>query len=138
MTCPTKIPTDVNINFMSKGLSNKFRHTIMCVVNKNNFKVSNSGMSRVPIIVNNMMIAIEIIIGPMELSVKQESNSDSAATTCKLKKAMAKAHKNRHNISFSRNITICSVFKTTKSPFPKIHNPTPKDKIPNHVNNTVR
>ena len=52
----------MNINCKSSGLSNKFRQTIMCVVNKKNLIVSNNGMSKVPMMVNKIMIAMEIII----------------------------------------------------------------------------
>ncbi len=110
----------------------------MCVVNKKNLIVSNNGMSKVPMMVNKIMIAMEIIIGPIELSVKQDNNNDRDATTCKLRKAIKNASKNLHSMSFSLKITICSVFKTTRSPLPNISKPRPNAKTPSQSNKSVR
>ena len=52
-----------------------------------------------PIIVNKIITAIVEIIGPIELSAKQESASENVATTVKLRNAIPNAQKNRHKVS---------------------------------------
>ena len=71
----------------------------MWVVNKNCLSVSKIGTSKVPIMVNKIIIDIVVIMGVIELLVKQLSISDREETTVKLKKAIKNAPINRQTVS---------------------------------------
>ena len=89
--CPNKTDIDFITISLGTGLSKKLRHITMCVVNKNGFILSNKGTSIVPIMVKSIITLIAIIIGPIELSVKQDSIKEKEATRKRLKNATPKA-----------------------------------------------
>ena len=62
------------------GISNKLRHEDMCVVSRKGCKLLKLDTSREPIIVNKIITAIVLTIGPMELSEKTEKQIDMVAT----------------------------------------------------------
>ena len=131
MMCPANTAREVYIWVLGNGLSNKLRQIIMCVVNKKGFIWSKKGISMVPIMVNRIITDMLVMMGPIELSVKQESINEKVATTFKLKKAITNAPMKRQSISPSRRITNSSLLSTIKSPCPKIKRPTPKANTPN-------
>ncbi len=70
-----------------KGSSKNDRQAAMWVVNKKGRMGSKTGTSKVPMIVNNKIIAIVDTIGPMELSEKQDKQMDKELIVNKAKKA---------------------------------------------------
>ena len=62
------------------GISNKLRHEDMCVVSKKGCKLLKLDTSIEPIIVNKIITAIVLTIGPIELSEKTEKQIDMVAT----------------------------------------------------------
>jgi len=55
----------------------------MCVVNKYGFIVSKTVTSIVPIMVNNIMIAMVVTMGPMLFSAKADRQIDKVETVSK-------------------------------------------------------
>ena len=62
------------------GISNKLRHEDICVVSNKGCKLLKLDTSREPIIVNKIITAIVLTIGPIELSEKTEKQIDMVAT----------------------------------------------------------
>lgn len=104
----------------------------MCVVIKKGWIASKVGTSNVPIIVNNMITAIVLTIGPIELSEKTEKQIDIVAIDKSDKYAKQNAKPYLHMISDSGIMTSPSLFNTIKSPVPNIICPTIRDKKASH------
>lgn len=64
----------------STGASKNNRQLTICVVNKYGFNVSKKETSSVAIMVNKIITAMVMMIGPMELLLKHDSMNDNAAT----------------------------------------------------------
>jgi hypothetical protein len=73
----------------------------MWVVNKYGFMLSNTVTSKVPMIVNKMIIAMVATIGPTEFSAKADKQIDNVATVKRDKNATQKPNPKRHKISAS-------------------------------------
>ena len=83
-------------------------------------------------------MAIVATIVPIEFSAKVERQIDNEETVSNDKKATAKPAPYLQRMSFSGNITIPSLFKTIKSPLPKIRCDNPNASRPSHnVKNKV-
>lgn len=61
------------------GISNKLRQDAICVVSKKGCTLLKLGTSRDPIIVNRIITAIVLTIGPIELSENTEKHMDIVA-----------------------------------------------------------
>ena len=90
----------------------------MWVVNKYGLIESKTVTSKLPIMVNTMIIAIVATIGPIEFSAKADKQIESVATVKSAKNATQKPSPKRQRISASCKITNPSLFKTIKSPEP--------------------
>ena len=88
-----KVITIIEFRIVSQGMgsSKKERQAAMWVVNKKGRIGSKTGTSKVPIIVNNKMIAIVETIGPLELSEKQDRQMERLLMVNKAKKATQNA-----------------------------------------------
>ena len=64
----------------STGASKNSRQLTICVVNKYGFKVSKKETSSVAIMVNKIITAMVLMMGPIELLLKHDSMNDNAAT----------------------------------------------------------
>ena len=84
--------------------------------------------------VNIIITAIVVIIGPIAFSTSDESKKASVQTVLRLMNANAYADKKRHNTSVEENIYILSI-KTISAPLPKSKTLTPKLKIISQNNN---
>jgi hypothetical protein len=115
------------------GSSKNERHEAMCVVNKNGLIESNTETSNVPMMVNRMIMDIVLTIGPMEFSANADRQIDKVEIVSNAKYATPKLNPYLHKISCSFKITNPSLFKTIKSPDPKIHLPTINDKNPSQI-----
>ena len=112
------------ISLLGTGISNRLRHEAIWVVIKNGWIASKVGTSSVPIIVNNIITAIVLTIGPIEFSENTEKQIDIVAMDNKDKYAKQKPKPYLHMISDSGIITRPSLFNTIKSPVPNINWPT--------------
>ena len=79
---------------------------------------SNSGMSKVPMIVKSITTLIEITIGVIELLEKVESINAKQLITDKERNAIKNAKRNRIPTSALLITVSASLFKTTTSPLP--------------------
>lgn len=79
---------------------------------------SNSGISKVPMIVKSITTLIEITIGVIELFEKVESINAKQLITDKERNAIKKANRNLIPTSALLITVSASLFKTTTSPFP--------------------
>ena len=114
---------ELKISSIGTGISKRLLHEAMCVVINNGWMDWNNGTSREPIIVNKIMTAMVVTIGPMEFSEKTEKQIDMQAMEKSDRKAKQKPYAYRHEISSSGIITNPSELSTIKSPVPKIHCP---------------
>ena len=114
---------ELKISSIGTGISKRLLHEAMCVVINNGWMDWNNGTSREPIIVNKIMTAMVVTIGPMEFSEKTEKQIDMHAMEKSDRKAKQKPYAYRHEISNSGIITSPSELSTIKSPVPKIHCP---------------
>ena len=128
----TNIITLYIISLFGTGISNRLRHEAMWVVIKKGWIASKVGTSKVPMIVNNMITAMVLTIGPMELSEKTEKQIDMVAMDKSDKYAKQNAKPYLHMISDSGIMTSPSLFNTIKSPVPNIICPTIRDKKASH------
>ena len=82
--CATNISADVRTLPKSTGSVKNSCQPPMCVVNKNGLIVLKNDKSRVDRIIKTIMIAMVIMIGPKELSTKEENINASVATVVML------------------------------------------------------
>ncbi len=67
---------ELKISSIGTGISKRLLHDAMCVVINNGWMDWNNGTSKEPIIVNKMITAMVVTIGPMEFSEKTEKHID--------------------------------------------------------------
>ena len=83
---------DFRISDLGNGSSNMLRQEAMWVVNKYGLTESNSGASKVPMMVKTIIMAIAVTMGVIELSIIQESILDKDAINTKDREAIRKAY----------------------------------------------
>lgn len=121
------------MSFNGTGFSKKLLQAAICVVNKYGLIVSKTVTSKLPMIVNKIITDIVATIGPMEFSVNADKQIESEETVSKDKKATQKPKPKRQRMSASFKITNPSLFKTIKSPVPKINRETKSAKNPSQT-----
>ena len=120
------------------GSSKKLRHDAMWVVKRKGFMLSNTVTSKLPIMVNKIMMAIVETIGPIEFSANADNAMESVETVKSAKNATQNPSPKRHKISASCKMTRPSLLSRIKSPVPKICRETNNAKKPSHnVKNKV-
>lgn len=138
MLCTTRITIDWMMEEKGTGSSKKLRQDAMCVVKRYGLMLSNTVTSKLPMMVNNIIIAIVETIGPMEFSANADNAMESVETVKSDKNATQNPSPKRHKTSASCKMTKPSLLRTIKSPVPKICREMNKATNPSHnVKNKV-